>query len=93
MTRWIEHQTKRLERHIDRSDASDHSVYTGSAGMKVSSIDVRLSSIELIGIALLYLRLAILFPGEKDKYKSKAKSLIDACLEHLNGKIEARLLD
>ncbi len=38
------------------------------------------------GIALLYLRLAILFPAEKDNYKSKAKSLIDSSLEYLKGK-------
>jgi len=37
------------------------------------------------GIALLYLRLATLFPSEKDKYKSKAKSLIDLSLEQLKG--------
>jgi len=37
------------------------------------------------GIALLYLRLATLFPTEKDNYKSKAKSLIDSSLEKLKG--------
>jgi hypothetical protein len=40
----------------------------------------------MIGIALLYLRLAILFPAEKDSYKSKAKTLIDSCLEQIKGK-------
>ncbi|CAF1198665.1 unnamed protein product [Rotaria sordida] len=38
------------------------------------------------GIALLFLRLAILFPSEKDNYKSKAKTLIDSSLEYLKGK-------
>jgi hypothetical protein len=38
------------------------------------------------GIALLYLRLAILFPSEKENYKSKAKLLIDSSLEQLHGK-------
>jgi hypothetical protein len=37
------------------------------------------------GIALLYLRLATLFPTEKDNYKSKAKLLIDSSLEKLKG--------
>jgi hypothetical protein len=40
----------------------------------------------MIGIALLYLRLAILFPTEKDNYKSKAKNLIDSALEQLKGR-------
>ncbi|CAF1024078.1 unnamed protein product [Rotaria sp. Silwood1] len=66
---WIEHKTHKLERHINRTDSSDTSVYTGSAG-----------------IALLYLRLAILFPSEKNDYKSKAKALIDSSLEQLKGK-------
>ncbi|CAF3305988.1 unnamed protein product [Rotaria socialis] len=38
------------------------------------------------GIALLYLHLAILFPSEKDNYKSKAKMLIDSALQQVNGK-------
>lgn len=36
------------------------------------------------GIALLYLRLASVFPTQKENYKSKAKSLIDQCLRELN---------
>lgn len=38
------------------------------------------------GIALLYLRLASLFPAQKENYKSKAKSSIDLCLRELNSK-------
>ena len=41
----------------------------------------------MIGIALLYLRLAMLFSTEKDNYKFKAKTLIDSSLERLKGKI------
>jgi hypothetical protein len=42
--------------------------------------------IDMIGIALLYLRLATFFPAEKDNYKSKAKTLIDSSLEQLKGR-------
>ncbi|UJR27908.1 hypothetical protein I4U23_009169 [Adineta vaga] len=66
---WIEQQTNKLERHVNQTDRTDASVYTGSAG-----------------IALLYLRLTILFPTQKDVYKWKAKSLIDSSLEQLHGK-------
>ncbi|CAF0896441.1 unnamed protein product [Adineta steineri] len=38
------------------------------------------------GIALLYLRLGKLFPTEKNNYTSKAKILIDSCLEQLHSK-------
>jgi hypothetical protein len=51
-------------------------------------IDHRILLFIFTGIALLYLRLAILFPTEKDNYKSKAKSLIDSSLERLNGNEE-----
>jgi hypothetical protein len=37
------------------------------------------------GIALLYLRLALLFPEEKHQYMTKAKSLIDLALRRLDG--------
>ena len=51
-------------------------------------MNVHFLLIESIGIALLYLRLATLFPAEKDNYKAKAKSLIDSSLERLSGKID-----
>ncbi|CAF1071789.1 unnamed protein product [Adineta ricciae] len=38
------------------------------------------------GIALLYLRLSILFSNKKDAYKSKAKALVDSSLAQLSGK-------
>lgn len=41
---------------------------------------------------MLYLRLAILFPAEKNNYKTKAKSLIDSCLDRLNGMIDIYVL-
>ncbi|CAF0750820.1 unnamed protein product [Adineta ricciae] len=65
--RWIEHHTQRLEQNLSRTDPSDGSVYTGSAG-----------------IALLYIRLASLFPDQKAQYLSKAKTSIDAALRQLD---------
>ena len=38
------------------------------------------------GIALLYMRLAALFPEQKSQYITKAKSLIDLALRTLDGK-------
>ncbi|UJR21879.1 hypothetical protein I4U23_024952 [Adineta vaga] len=67
ITQWIEHQTHRLEQNLNRTDPSDGSVYTGSAG-----------------ISLLYLRLASLFPEQKNQYMSKAKTLIDSALKQLD---------
>jgi hypothetical protein len=32
ITQWIEHQTHKLEQHINQIDLSDASVYTGTAG-------------------------------------------------------------
>ena len=34
ITQWIEHQTHKLEQHINQTDLSDASVYTGTAGKK-----------------------------------------------------------
>jgi lantibiotic modifying enzyme len=39
------------------------------------------------GIALLYMRLAALFPEQKNQYMSKAKSLIDLALKQLDGRV------
>lgn len=40
----------------------------------------------MLGIALLYMRLALLFQDRKSHYMSKAKSLIDSSLRLLDGK-------
>jgi hypothetical protein len=42
----------------------------------------------IIGIALLYWRLAQLFPDERENYKSRAKVYVDAALGKLSGEIK-----
>ena len=87
ITDQIEHQTHKLERHINRTDQADGTVYIGSAGNKVYLFDNIIFLLKIIGIALLYLHLAIIFEAEKDNYKFEAKSLIDSSLERVKDKL------
>ncbi len=86
ITRWIQHHVHKLEQNLNQTDQSDGSVYTGHAGKKKKFVLFIIFDRIISGIALLYMRLASLFPEEKSQYMSKAKSLIDLALKKLDGK-------
>lgn len=67
---WINAHLSKLERHMDQQ-------------LDSSDGSVYTGS---AGIALLYLRLASIFPNDQNKYRSKAKNYIDSALPSLTGK-------
>ncbi len=85
ITRWIQHHVHKLEENLSQTDPSDGSVYTGHAGKNKKILLAIIFDRIISGIALLYMRLAALFPEQKNQYMSKAKSLIDLALKQLDG--------
>lgn len=76
----------KLEQNLNRTDPSNGSVYTGHAGTECHILVSVIFICMISGMALLYLRLATLFPDQRSQYISKAKSLIDLALRLLDGR-------